>query len=192
MIHTSGSFWTLFGKQPYKGHRGREAGVTDRLPLHSALTELHLSVYCSGARSPVPVLPSRGGGSANGWAGTVGKVCSDVQLRPELQKHANKRMWAERQPPGNLNDSQPKNGASKCSLPEIYVSIDLPCSFLQLSSYSLATPPGRSLLEETGTLLAAGDVSEEGWPEGTRDLSCPWAVLKACCAPLIPDSYCMN
>lgn len=80
----------------------------------------------------------------------MGKVCSDVQLRPELQKHANKRMWAERQQPGNLNDSQPKYGASKCSLPEIYVSIDLPRSFRQLSSYSLATPPSGSLIEERG------------------------------------------
>lgn len=121
----------------------------------------------------------------------MGKVCSDVQLRPELQKHANKRMWAERQPPGNLNDSQPKNGASKCSLAKIYVSIDLPRSFLQLSSYSLATPTG-SLLEETGTLLAAGDISEKGWPEGSRDLSHPWAVLNAYCALLIPDIYCVS
>lgn len=72
------------------------------------------------------------------------------------------RECGPRQQPGNLNDSQPENGASKCSLPEIYVRIDLPCSFLQLSSYSLAPPPSRSLLEEMGTLLAAGDISEAG------------------------------
>lgn len=126
------------------------------------------------------------GGQAQ-WA----KSAVMCKLRPELQKHANKRMWAERQQPGNLNDSRPKYGASKCSLPEIYVSIDLPRPFLWLAaSYSLAAPPSRSLPEETGTPLAAGDVSEKGWPEGTCDLSHPWAVLKAYCAPLIPDIYC--
>lgn len=96
------------------------------------------------------------GGQAQ-WA----KSAVMCKLRPELQKHANKRMWAERQQPGNLNDSQPKYGASKCSLPEIYVSIDLPRSFLLVSSYSLATPPSHSLPEEIETQLAAGDISEK-------------------------------
>lgn len=41
-----------------------------------------------------------------------------------------------------------------------------------------------------GILLAPEDLSEEDWPEGTRDLSHPWAVLKVTCTPLIPGIYC--
>lgn len=40
------------------------------------------------------------------------------------------RGYGPRRQSGNLNDIQLEYGVSKCSLPEIYIGIDLPRSFI--------------------------------------------------------------
>lgn len=93
MIHSSGvipgSVWERALQRAE-----RKEGMTDGRPPHSAATGLHLSGYCPVPSSQAGCCQARDGGSENGWAGTVGEVGGDVQLRPRLQKHTNKRMWA--------------------------------------------------------------------------------------------------